>query len=101
MPDMAGISVTQTKSGAGGRTFAVTVDDGRGAASFTVTLSSEDHGRLSGDPAKVTPEKLVEESFAFLLEREPKEAILSSFALPLIARYFPEYPAEIARRLSA
>ena len=42
-----------------------------------------------------TPEQLVEASFAFLLEREPKESILRSFELPVIARYFPEYERRI------
>jgi hypothetical protein len=57
-----------------------------------------------GYPAKlglrdVDEQRLIEESFRFLLEREPKESILSSFELPVIARYFPEYPDEIAQRL--
>ncbi len=43
---------------------------------------------------------LLEESFRFLLEREPKEAILPRFDLPVIARYFPSYPAEIRKRLT-
>jgi hypothetical protein len=47
------------------------------------------------------PQKLLEESFRFLLEREPKEAILPRFELGVIARYFPDYPAEIHRRLTA
>ena len=38
-------------------------------------------------------------SFEFLLEREPKELILRQFALPAIGRYFPDYPAEIRKRL--
>jgi hypothetical protein len=44
-------------------------------------------------------EKLIEESFRFLLEREPNTAILPSFDLPVIGRYFPEYPQEIAKRI--
>ncbi len=44
--------------------------------------------------------RLLEESFRFLLEREPKEAILPRFELPVIARYFPDYPTEIRRRLA-
>jgi hypothetical protein len=47
-----------------------------------------------------TPETLVEASFRFLLEREPREAILHSFELPIIGRYFADYPAEIRRRLA-
>jgi hypothetical protein len=44
---------------------------------------------------------LVDESFRFLLEREPKEAILPRFEIGAIERYFPEFPREIARRLDA
>ena len=43
--------------------------------------------------------ELVSESFAFLLEREPADAILARFDLRVIERYFPEYRTEIARRL--
>jgi hypothetical protein len=41
----------------------------------------------------------VEESFRFLLEREPKESILRRFNLTVISRYFPEYEREIKTRL--
>jgi len=44
--------------------------------------------------------ELLEESFRFLLEREPKEAILPRFELAVIARYFPDYPIEIKRRIA-
>jgi len=37
----------------------------------------------------------VRRSFAFLLAREPRESILREFELPVIARYFPEYPKAI------
>jgi hypothetical protein len=36
-------------------------------------------------------EELVRDSFAFLLGRESKEAILREFDLSVIQRYFPEY----------
>lgn len=45
-------------------------------------------------------ERVVRESFRFLLEREPASAILPRFSLAEISRYFPEYPAELARRLA-
>lgn len=45
------------------------------------------------------PERLVAESFRFLLEREPASSILRRFELPLIGRYFAEFPDEIRRRL--
>ena len=45
-------------------------------------------------------ERVVRESFRFLLEREPATSILRQFSLGDISRYFPEYPRELARRLS-
>lgn len=46
-----------------------------------------------------SPEDLLQESFRFLLEREPNTSILSSFELPLIGQYYPEYESEICARL--
>ena len=43
-------------------------------------------------------EELLQESFRFLLERESNTSILTSFDLPLIGRYFPEYEREIRKR---
>jgi bifunctional DNA-binding transcriptional regulator/antitoxin component of YhaV-PrlF toxin-antitoxin module len=43
--------------------------------------------------------ELVRESFAFLLEREPASSILGRFSLDVIGDYFPEYRAEIRRRV--
>jgi hypothetical protein len=47
----------------------------------------------------VAVERLVRETFVFLLEREPRSSILTVFDLTVVARYFPEFEAEIARRL--
>jgi hypothetical protein len=49
--------------------------------------------------AGVAPARVIEESFRFLLEREPNTSILRSFELPVIGRYFPEYERDIRRRL--
>jgi len=62
-----------------------------------VTLRDTDRQRLGGKD--VSAERLVEESFRFLLEREPNTSILSGFELPVIRRYFPEYEGEIRKRL--
>jgi hypothetical protein len=48
---------------------------------------------------EVEPERLIRASFEFLLEREPKESILARFELPVIERYFPEYPRVIRGKL--
>ena len=44
-------------------------------------------------------ERVVRESFSFLLEREPATSILGEFELPVIERYFGDYRSEIGRRL--
>ena len=77
--------------------FQVDVREGSGETRHRVTLRRADYERLAGSAA--SPEALVTESFRFLLEREPKEAILRSFDLTVIGRYFPEYERAIRWRL--
>jgi hypothetical protein len=72
--------------------FAVIVRDGGGETRHDVTLRAADLARLGGDAAA-----LVEAAVAFLLDREPKEAILSRFDLSVISRYFPEFERELPR----
>jgi hypothetical protein len=76
-----------------GNIYDVTVDDGRGSTHHEVTVWPSDVERYAPG---ATPEDLLEASFRFLLEREPKEAILRRFELPVIERYFRDYPAQIA-----
>lgn len=82
----------------GGDAYTVEVRDQGSATRHTVKVSTSELDRLAGG---ASAERLVEESFRFLLEREPKEAILREFDISVIARYFPEYPREIGRRLAA
>jgi len=77
--------------------FVVTVAEGRGETRHQVTLQKSDYQDLVG--GRVSPQALVEESFHFLLEREPKESILTSFDLMIIGHYFPQYRREIVKRL--
>jgi hypothetical protein len=77
-------------------TFQVTVR-AKSTTVHAVTLRHDDYQRLTG--GKVTPEKLIEKSFEFLLERESNTSILSRFELPVIGRYFPEYEKTIVKRL--
>lgn len=76
--------------------FRVRVSEGETHTTHRVTARRDQQQRYAPD---APPEKLIEESFRFLLEREPKESILQVFELPVIEQYFPEFPAEIARRL--
>ena len=88
------VSLTESKDG---WTAEVVVTGGGSSTRHKVTLSRDDYERLADD--KAAPEALVEASFGFLLEREPKESILRRFDLPVIGRYFPDYERVIAQRL--
>jgi hypothetical protein len=74
-------------------TVRVGVPGAGGATEHLVTVSRADLARLA--PGAAGPDDLVERSFAFLLGREPKEAILRRFDLPLIGHYFPDWEREI------
>ena len=78
----------------GGDVYRVVVTQGHSTTRHEVTATAEDVARYA--PGS-TPERLLEASFEFLLEREPASSILSRFALPVIERYFPEYPRVIRR----
>jgi hypothetical protein len=64
----------------------------------SITAGVGDVEYLTG--GKANAERLIEESFRFLLERESNTSILRSFRITDISRYFPEYEREIHRRLA-
>jgi hypothetical protein len=73
----------------GENTYQVTLEEGGSRSRHVVTLEEDYHRRLTG--GRITAEALIRRSFEFLLARESKESILSSFDLPVIQRYFPDY----------
>ena len=75
----------------------VAVGTDAAATHHAVTVGRADLARLA--PGHYDPQRLVSASFAYLLAREPREAILRSFELPIIERYFPGYEAEIRRQM--
>ncbi len=77
--------------------FRVRVVEGGSETTHQVTLDQKDCVRIAGGSAE--PEKLIQKSFEFLLEREPKESILARFNLSIISRYFPEYEREMKKNL--
>ena len=81
---------------AGVSRYQVTVEEGASRTVHEVTVTADDVARYA--PGN-TAERLLTASFEFLLEREPKEAILSRFSLPTIERYFPDYPTQIRKLL--
>ncbi len=81
---MADIRVTAL----GGDSYEVTVTDAASTTSHRVSAGSSTLERLA--PARSGAD-IIEASFRFLLDREPKESILRSFDLLVIGRYFSEY----------
>jgi hypothetical protein len=116
------IEVKRTKDG-DPLEFAVVVHDANGASRHQVTMGEEwfaaRRTKRSSGPFRTTnavslgerpesekptaeertPERMVEAAFRFLLDREPKESILSRFDVNVIARYFPEFERELQRYL--
>jgi hypothetical protein len=89
---MTDISVSRSDT-LDGWMLTVRVTEGNSTTEHRVELSRDYHVKLTQGCA--TPEQLAEASFRFLLEREPKESILRSFEMPVIARYFSDYERRI------
>ena len=91
---MSQINVSST----GPHQFGVQVTEGEVTSSHQVTVPEsllDDLGLSEADE-----ERVVRESFGFLLEREPVTSIMDEFSLDVIPRFFPEYSEELSRRLS-
>jgi hypothetical protein len=89
------VTVKQTSQNADRFVLDVRVAGGGSETRHEVTLATKDHARLArpGEGA----DAFVARCFAFLLEREPKESILTRFDVTVIARYFPEFEKTISR----
>ena len=90
---MAETSVTSVSP----REFEIRVHEGDRETSHHVTVPESliDELRLPEDDL----ERVVRESFDFLLEREPASSIMPEFSLDVISGYFPEYKEELPKRL--
>lgn len=78
--------------------FGVQVEEGDATTSHRVHVPPallEDLGLAGAER-----ERVVRESFEFLLEREPSSSILREFSLDVIPRYFPEFYDELRSRLT-
>lgn len=73
--------------------FEVAVREGGSETHHHVTMSRKMCERLTS--GKYTPEQCLEAAFRFLLDREPKEAILHRFDVTVISHYFPEFEREL------
>ncbi len=77
--------------------FEVVVREGKGETRHQVTMGRAARDRLTAGGH--TPESCLEAAFRFLLDREPKEAILARFDVTTISRFFPEFERELRRYL--
>lgn len=78
--------------------FGVQVEEGDITTSHRVTVPTamlDDLGMTDVDPVVI-----LEESFGFLLDREPATSILHEFSLEDVPKHFPEFYDELRSRLS-
>lgn len=78
--------------------FDVVIREAGQSTRHQVTLSARDRDRLGQGACR--PERLIEACFRFLLDREPKEAILSRFDVSVISSYFPDFETALPRYIA-
>ncbi len=83
------IAIVKTTETELGWEFEVNVDD----RDYIVSVSHDYYYKLTR--GEITPEQLVEQSFEFLLSREPAASILPEFDLSVIPTHFPEYEGQV------
>src|ERR1700735_2299410 len=79
-------------------TFDVIVRDLRGESRHRVTVEANDAERWAKLGAE--PSRWAEAVMRFLLDREPKESILTAFARGVFRLYFPEFDEASPRYLA-
>jgi hypothetical protein len=82
-------SISVTPHPGGEFTFDVIVRDARGESRHQVTIGADEAQRWAELGAE--PPRAVEAVMRFLLDREPKESILSAFDTNVVRRYFAEF----------
>ena len=82
-------SISVTRDPGGGLTFDVIVHDGSGESRHRVTIEADEAGALG--QVRAEPSRGVEAVMLFLIDREPKESILSAFDMRVVRRYFAEF----------
>lgn len=92
---MAEIEVNKTGEDEGVFRFEVQVTEAVSWSTHQVTLSRGDYEQLG--KGSESPEGFVHACFRFLLDREPKESILTRFDVRQIGSYFPEFEKEIVK----
>lgn len=85
------IEKTETQTG---WQFKVRLSEGTDPLDFEVELDNNYFRKLTD--LIITPEKLVQKSFQFLLAHERPHSILKNFNIRDIQTYFPEYEDQIS-----
>jgi hypothetical protein len=95
---MTQIHVHQTAANDAGYEFVVAIEEEGDSSRHQVTLAASDYERWGAKSD--SPEAFVTRCFEFLLEREPKDSILSRFDVSQIPSYFPEFDEQMRRPTS-
>ena len=94
---MAEIEVGQEIESDTNWSYQVRVFDAGRTYDFSVTLSFQDYDLWSR--GRVSPSRVVETVFLFLLANEPAGSILSRFDCSVVRRYFPEVDRQLPEML--
>lgn len=96
---MSAPSISVSAGPAGKLAFDAIVRDARGESRHRVAIGADEARRWADLGAE--PARGVEAVMRFLLDREPREAIMSAFDTNVVRRYFPEFddafPSYLAR----
>jgi hypothetical protein len=95
---MSESSVTVIPRRGSGFTFDVIVRDLRGESRHRVTIEGDEAERWAKLGA-AEPSRCAEAVMRFLLDREPKESIMSAFDTGVVRRYFPKFDEAFPRYL--
>ena len=71
--------------------FNIIIEDEKGKTQHSVSMSKDFYKSLDLD---IEPWKIINETFRFLLVKEPKESILKEFDITIVSYYFPEFKEE-------
>ena len=77
--------------------FCVIVGEDHSETKHEVTMAESIYKKLTA--GKVSPERCIQAAFQFLLDREPKESILSRFDVITISKYFPNFERDLHKYL--
>jgi hypothetical protein len=86
---MSDVTISVTPDTAHRLSFDVVIRDTHGESRHRVMMQADEAERWAKLGAG--PSRCVEAAIQFLIDREPKEAILSAFDMGVIRRYFPEF----------